>query len=218
MHIVVIGTNEQASECRQKFGEAHDWHVFDSVSAAHLVITDADVVFDFGSPVDTEQLHYPSTFDGVLFLDMSFVSLSELLNSAKMSRTLTIGFCGLPTLLSRDILEVSHLPGADVKRLAEICRELDTSFEVVKDQPGLVSARIICMIINEAFFTLEDDTATREDIDLAMKLGTNYPYGPFEWADRIGLKNVVQVLQAAGRDSGDKRYDVCPLLMRQANS
>ena len=52
----------------------------------------------------------------------------------------------------------------------------------VKDEPGFVSARIVAMIINEAYFTWEAGTSTKEDIDLAMKLGTGYPFGPFEWA------------------------------------
>jgi 3-hydroxybutyryl-CoA dehydrogenase len=69
------------------------------------------------------------------------------------------------------------------------------------------------MIINEAYLTLEEGIASREDIDLAMKLGTNYPYGPFEWADRIGLGNVVRVLRGAQKETGDERYEVCRLLL-----
>ena len=56
----------------------------------------------------------------------------------------------------------------------------------VKDLPGFVSARIVAMIINEAWFTREAGTASEKDIDLAMKLGTGYPYGPFEWTALIG--------------------------------
>ncbi|HRG10176.1 MAG TPA: 3-hydroxyacyl-CoA dehydrogenase family protein, partial [Cyclobacteriaceae bacterium] len=57
-----------------------------------------------------------------------------------------------------------------------------------------MTPRVICMIINEAYFTVEEGTATREDVDLAMKLGTNYPLGPFEWTEKIGLQNIVNVL------------------------
>ncbi len=60
----------------------------------------------------------------------------------------------------------------------------------VKDEPGLVSARVISMIVNEAFFALAEGVSTMEEIDVAMKLGTNYPYGPFEWLEKIGVANI----------------------------
>ena len=51
------------------------------------------------------------------------------------------------------------------------------------------------MIINEAFLTVEDQVSTKAEIDTAMKLGTNYPYGPFEWAELIGKNNILALLQ-----------------------
>jgi 3-hydroxybutyryl-CoA dehydrogenase len=71
------------------------------------------------------------------------------------------------------------------------------------------------MIINEAFYTVQEGTATRQDIDLAMKLGTNYPYGPFEWCERIGIRHVYELLQAMYDDTRDERYKVCPLLKKE---
>ncbi|HBK88456.1 MAG TPA: 3-hydroxyacyl-CoA dehydrogenase, partial [Cytophagales bacterium] len=56
-------------------------------------------------------------------------------------------------------------------------------------------------------------TATREDIDLAMKLGTNYPWGPFEWCERLGRNHVIRLLNAAYRESGDERYKPSNLLV-----
>jgi 3-hydroxybutyryl-CoA dehydrogenase len=63
------------------------------------------------------------------------------------------------------------------------------------DEPGFISARVIAMIINEAFFAEEQEVSTRSEIDTAMKLGTNYPKGPFEWAEEIGIKNVYALLK-----------------------
>jgi 3-hydroxybutyryl-CoA dehydrogenase len=65
----------------------------------------------------------------------------------------------------------------------------------VKDTPGFISARIVAMIINEAYFTWEAGNSTKEEIDLAMKLGTGYPYGPFEWATKIGVQRIVELLE-----------------------
>ena len=52
---------------------------------------------------------------------------------------------------------------------------------------------------------------------MAMKLGTNYPYGPFEWADKIGLENVCELLKAVYRDTGDPRYKLCPLMQAMSS-
>jgi 3-hydroxybutyryl-CoA dehydrogenase len=67
-------------------------------------------------------------------------------------------------------------------------------FIFVKDVPGFVSARIVAMIINEAYFTFEAGTSSKEEIDIAMKLGTGYPYGPFEWGEMIGLPRISELL------------------------
>jgi len=71
----------------------------------------------------------------------------------------------------------------------------------VKDCPGFVSPRIVAMVINEAFFTLEAGTATKAEIDIAMKLGTGYPFGPFEWAEKIGLENIKELLNVLSVDN-----------------
>lgn len=64
----------------------------------------------------------------------------------------------------------------------------------VPDQPGFITARIISLIINEAYFALGERVSTEAAIDTAMKLGTNYPKGPFEWAALIGKEKIYHLL------------------------
>lgn len=78
------------------------------------------------------------------------------------------------------------------------------------DEPGFISARIISMIINEAFFAKEDKISTEDEIDIAMKLGTNYPKGPFEWAREVGIKNIYELLFCLSKT--DNRYQPASLL------
>lgn len=66
--------------------------------------------------------------------------------------------------------------------------------------------RIISMIINEAYFALEEKLANPEDIDQAMKFGVNYPLGPIEWGQKIGLQNVLDLLQELSQITEDPRY------------
>ena len=84
---------------------------------------------------------------------------------------------------------------------------------ILTDEPGFVTARIIAMIINEAFFAKEQQVSTESEIDIAMKLGTNYPKGPFEWANEIGKKNVLDLLIKLSIT--DKRYQPSALLQKE---
>lgn len=82
----------------------------------------------------------------------------------------------------------------------------------VEDRAGLINLRIISLIINEAYLVLQEKTADAKDIDIAMKLGTNYPFGPIEWSERIGLDLIYNVLQSMYNEYGDDRYRITPLL------
>lgn len=82
----------------------------------------------------------------------------------------------------------------------------------VKDRAGLISMRIISLIINEAYLVLQEGTSNKEDIDTAMKLGTNYPYGPIEWSEIIGIDLIYNILKSMQEEFGDGRYRITPLL------
>ena len=77
---------------------------------------------------------------------------------------------------------------------------------------GMVSPRILFMIINEACFELEEQTASRDDIDAGMKLGTAYPFGPFQFAELIGWKNIFETLIKIAESNGGSRYQISPLM------
>jgi 3-hydroxybutyryl-CoA dehydrogenase len=114
---------------------------------------------------------------------------------------------GWPGFLQRQTWEVA----SNKKSIsAKIFEDLGWDVVFVKDEPGLVAARVISMIINEAFFALGEGVSTMDEINLAMKMGTNYPYGPFEWQEKIGLQNIYQLLRILSEK--DKRYSVSPLL------
>lgn len=119
------------------------------------------------------------------------------------------------TWLEKDKLEVC-VPNNETKEVIEQVFNL-IGYQVwfVNDIVGMISARSIAMIINEAYFGLEDEISTKEQIDTAMKLGTNYPFGPFEWAEKIGLKNIADLLIELSKV--DNRYVPSQLLIKDAN-
>jgi 3-hydroxybutyryl-CoA dehydrogenase len=106
-------------------------------------------------------------------------------------------------------------PSDQALRAAEaVWKSLDLEPVWVADSAGLVLPRILACLANEAFFALMEGAANAEDIDRAMKLGTRYPRGPLEWAEIIGLDQVLATMDALAAEQGEERYRAAPLLRR----
>lgn len=215
MNILVVGNPAQFEECRLKFAGNDLKHV-ESHAGADNLIGDCNVVFDFIIDRHPGRFQMYASKPVTVFLNTALITLGSIAHSFGQQLQCTVfGFNGFPTLLNREFLELCVLRNDDVTELEKICKALKTEYFVVDDRVGLVTARVICMIINEAYYTVQEKTATREDIDLAMKLGTNYPYGPFEWCERIGVKHVYELLDALYRDTHDERYKISALMKKE---
>jgi 3-hydroxybutyryl-CoA dehydrogenase len=80
------------------------------------------------------------------------------------------------------------------------------------DRPGFVSNRVLMPMINEAFYAWMEGVAAPEDIDGIMKLGCNFPMGPLNLADFIGLDTCVHIMDVLADGLNNDRYRACPLL------
>ena len=147
-----------------------------------------------------------SGFSKPMFLNSVLTSLEEMKAPANLVR-----INGWPGFIDRKVWEVS---GSLSQGATDVLTALGKTSKVVGDEVGFVSASVIAMIINEAFFSLEDGISTRPDIDTAMKLGTNYPFGPFEWCAKIGANNIYKLLNKLS--TRDKRYLPSHLLAKEA--
>lgn len=217
MNILVIGNEDHLNETKAKFGKIHSYQLAGGHQAAEKFFSGSDVIFDFVIDKFPDQMEvYRDHPKVVAFLNTPKTSLINLLAAfpGKIQCTL-FGFNGLPTFLNREILEVTMLNQTTADTLRVYCEKLQTNYLAVDDRVGMVTPRVIFMIINEAYFTLEEGTASKEDIDVGMKLGTNYPYGPFEWCERIGIDHVYELLDAVYMDTRDERYKICALLKRE---
>ena len=204
-----------AAEFKEKFPEGTEGVSFtflNSLSLQDEQFQLADVVFDFLLHQQPQRLAQYAPGQ-VVFCNAATMQLAALAKAAELEKPCTlIGFNGLPTLFNRPVLEVSLLHPEHEGKLKEVCDQLGTEYLLVQDRVGMVTPRLICMIINEACYTLQEQTASIADIDLGMKLGTNYPKGPFEWANEMGVEHIYEVLQAVYEDTKDERYKICPLL------
>jgi len=109
-----------------------------------------------------------------------------------------------PGFATRKMHELVTPDEATKQRLATFYSQLDCDYRLTPDVPGMISARVVAGIINEAWYAWEEKVSTREEIDTAMRLGTNYPLGPFEWGERIGLEQVAGLLRSLSLT--DPRY------------
>jgi len=146
----------------------------------------------------------------------SSLSITEMANSTKRKDK---------------FLGVHFFNPAPIMKLVEITRGISTSEEVfvfvkkliedigkkgveVKESPGFIVNRMLCLMINEAIYTLMEGVAIKEDIDTAMKLGANHPMGPLELCDLIGLDIELDVMETLYTEFKDPKYRPCPLLRK----
>jgi 3-hydroxybutyryl-CoA dehydrogenase len=163
--------------------------------------------------------------DGPGFVELSSGAALRLTDG--LPATVTAARLGRPVVLLDRCLDPQgvrlltatasdHAPAVAQTETAGLLAAADVRITVIDDAPGLVVARTVAMLVNEAFDLLHRGGATEDDIDLAMRLGTNYPVGPFEWARRWGHDVVVTVLDNLAAIFGDGRHRVGLLLRRRA--
>ena len=107
-------------------------------------------------------------------------------------------------LTSEETLEVS----------LDFVKSMGKETVVVKDSPGFVTNRIITLVMNEAAKLLEENLAGIEDIDKIERLSHNWPMGPFELADMVGIDVLVDLLEGVYQQTGWERYKPAPILKR----
>lgn len=107
---------------------------------------------------------------------------------------------GWPSFLKSSLIEASSLNGDSKKKAERLFYFFNKKLEWLPDEVGFVTPRVISMIVNEAFIALKEDVSTKNEIDTAMKLGTNYPYGPFEWCEKIGREKIRSLLQQLSKE------------------
>lgn len=209
MNILATGETSRIEELKQKLSSGSVLKVVNKRDLSKANLNDFDIIFDLNFDDAPDSSVYSGFAGKAVFV--SAVKL-QLAGMVPLKNSLFIGFNALPTFINRSLCEVSLADKKDETQLLEIMHTLNWSPKLVDDRVGMVTPRLVYMIINEAYYTVQEGTASKSDIDLGMKLGTNYPMGPFEWCEKAGILNVYEVLEAIYNDTRDERYKICPLL------
>lgn len=219
--VAIVGRSRLARElhdlCREKGLESRLQADAENVSA----FSSATVALDTLAGNEEEKKRTLQRLDSVL--PRSSVILTSCLGfsvsrlsswASKPERV--VGFATFFPIKGKKVIELLgglRTEEESLKRGEAFFRGLGKDTVMVKDC-GPILPRILSVIINEATRTLDEGVARAEEIDVAMRLGTNYPLGPLRWADLIGLDEILAVLEGLQRETGDDRYRPAPLLRK----
>ncbi len=222
MKIAVLGTGKKLDSWKEKHSSNSSiTYVQDTQSCGEY-----DVFVDLNFDEFPKRIAEYAKFDHTIFLlSANLVNIDQAIFDAQIPHPPknTIGICAFPHLIERNILEVcipDYIKKQSEETLGFLLQQSETAGQFlgydkmhwVESRIGLVTARVLCMIINEAYYTVQEGTANKSDIDTAMKLGTNYPKGPFEFAQLFGINLVYKQLEALFEDTKEERYKICSLL------
>ncbi|MET0242836.1 MAG: 3-hydroxyacyl-CoA dehydrogenase family protein [Flavitalea sp.] len=206
MTIAILADNSAFEEISKKgFENSIEWIRADTLKS--LTMIEADAYFDLQFEASGDRVN------ALRFVLPKPVFISAVTNT-------------LEDLGEQRFIRINAWAGMINRTLIELVIGKETSAEytmnglgwkytAVADVPGMITPRIISAIINEAYFALADGISTEQEIDMAMQAGTNYPYGPFEWAKLIGHEEILTLLKSLYPFK--RGYDIAPALVNKSN-
>jgi 3-hydroxybutyryl-CoA dehydrogenase len=216
MKLAILANEDQKKEWLAKPTKS-DAQLIWVANIRELAEAKANACFDLLFQNDSSHLDSLSQVNGPLFVNEVIYPFDSLLKKfSPKERTSFFRLNAWPGFLKRELVELCAFKKEEGVLAEQILSSLGWKAKLVPDVPGLISARIVAMIINEAYYTLQAEVSTKQEIDIAMKLGTNYPHGPFEWCEMIGLHNVYRLLLEMSKE--DEKYQPAELMIKETEA
>lgn len=164
-----------------------------------------------------EEICSPET---IFATNTSALSISEIASSIKKpGRVIGIHFFNpAPVMKLVEVIKGVCTTEETYDFTLEFVKTLGKSPVTVEEAPGFVVNRILIPMVNEAAFILMEGIASAEDIDSAMKMGSNHPIGPLALGDLIGLDVCLFIMDTLYAETSDSKYRACPLLRKMVRA
>jgi 3-hydroxybutyryl-CoA dehydrogenase len=156
----------------------------------------------------------------ILASNTSSISIKKIAgNTKRPDKVIGMHFMNpVPVMKLVEVIRGLGTSDETTRTIVELCKVMGKEPVEANDSPGFISNRILCPMINEAIFALQENVGTPEAIDQVMKLGMNHPMGPLALADLIGLDVVLFIMEVLQRDLGEDKYRPAYLLRKMVDA
>jgi 3-hydroxybutyryl-CoA dehydrogenase len=192
------------------------WEVsFDKINQADLIIEAVDEDFDLKKSIFTE-LDQKARNNIIFISNTSTLSLTKIAEATgRQDKIIGMHFLNpVPKIPLVELVKGLNTSNETVEKVKDFAARIGKTAVEVYEYPGFVTTRAIVPLLNEAMYILMEGVATAKDIDTAMKLGYNFPNGPLEMADAMGLDEVLAWMETLWKTLGEPRYRACPVLRK----
>jgi 3-hydroxybutyryl-CoA dehydrogenase len=157
---------------------------------------------------------------GLIATNTSSISITKLATATdRPDRFIGMHFFNpVPVMALLELIRGLQTSDDTVAKAEAFAKRVGKVAIIAKNSPGFAVNRILCPMINEAIFALQEGIATAEEIDAGMKLGCNHPIGPLALADLIGLDTMLSVMDVFYKGFNDPKYRAAPLLKEMVDA
>ncbi|WP_175945154.1 3-hydroxybutyryl-CoA dehydrogenase [Burkholderia pyrrocinia] len=197
-----------------------------SVTTSYSDLSEVDLAIEAATESESLKLRILKEVDAVVgegaivATNTSSISITKLAASTKRPDRFigTHFFNPVPLMVLVELIRGLQTSDETQKRIEAFVKTVGKTSIVAKNSPGFAVNRILCPMINEAVFALQEGLASAEDIDNGMKLGANHPIGPLALADLIGLDTMLSVMEVFYHGFNDPKYRPAPLLREMVDA